>query len=119
MHATKCRRLRRTEASAYLREEWGVVRAPSTLAKLACIGGGPRFESANRTPLYREEELDASAQSVLSPLKSSTSDKRGDTNVTPQARKVRALNANANGKSCETSALNSPDEPGRLQTGRL
>jgi len=68
------RRLRRAEASAYLKLKWGVERAPTTLAKLACIGGGPRFESANRVPLYPEPELDAWAQSILSPLKSSTSD---------------------------------------------
>jgi hypothetical protein len=69
------RRFRRAEASAYLQDKWGIVRAPATLAKLACIGGGPRFESANRQPLYPEPELDAWAKSILSPLKSSTSDR--------------------------------------------
>ena len=68
------RRLRRAEASVYLKEKWGIPRAPATLAKLACVGGGPRFESANRVTLYREAELDAWAQSILSPLKTSTSD---------------------------------------------
>lgn len=69
------KRLSRAEVSAYLKAKWGISRAPATLAKLACVGGGPRFESANRTPLYREMEVDIWAQSILSPLKSSTSDR--------------------------------------------
>lgn len=67
-------RLRRTEASQYLNEEWGIIRAPSTLAKLATIGGGPMFERANRIPLYLPEFLDAWARSILSPPMTSTSD---------------------------------------------
>lgn len=69
------RRLRRAEASIYLKQKWGLDRKPGTLAKLACIGGGPRFEVANRTPLYPETELDVWAASLLTPLKSSTSDR--------------------------------------------
>jgi len=68
------RRLRRTEASEYLLERWGIRRAPSTLAKLAVIGGGPAFQSANRTPLYLPDELDRWAESLLTPLRTSTSD---------------------------------------------
>ena len=64
---------RRAEASSYLKQNWGISRAPSTLAKLACLGGGPRFQSAGRIPLYPETELDEWARSILSPLKSSTS----------------------------------------------
>lgn len=67
------RRLRRTEASEYLKDTWGIDRKPSTLAKLAVVGGGPRFEHANRIPLYPVAELDAWAASILSPLKRSTS----------------------------------------------
>ena len=45
--------LRRNEASEYLRSRWGLNRATATLAKLACVGGGPcRFEKAGRWPLY-------------------------------------------------------------------
>jgi hypothetical protein len=69
-----CRRLRRAEASAYLFEKHGINRAPTTLAKLACIGGGPKFQHAGRIPLYPVPELDAYALSILSPLKASTSD---------------------------------------------
>lgn len=68
------RRLRRSEASQYLKEKWGIDRTANTLAKLACLGGGPRFEHAGRIPLYREAELDAWAASIMSPLKRSTSD---------------------------------------------
>ena len=68
------RRLRRTEASEYLKDRWGIDRAPSTLAKLATIGGGPTFERANRIPLYQPEFLDEWARSILSPPMRSTSD---------------------------------------------
>jgi hypothetical protein len=74
MTTTTHRRLRRQEASAYLKEVHGIDRKASTLAKLACLGGGPRFEHAGRVPLYSPAELDAWALSLLSPLKSSTSD---------------------------------------------
>lgn len=68
-------RLRRAEASRYLLDVWGIERAVNTLAKLATIGGGPGFETANRVPLYSRDELDRWAKSILSPMKSSTSDK--------------------------------------------
>ena len=67
-------RLRRAEASKYLLEKWGISRTPGTLAKLAVVGGSPRYQLAGRIPLYMTDELDAWAQSILSPLKSSTSD---------------------------------------------
>jgi hypothetical protein len=74
MTVPQYRRLRRVEASAYLKEKWGIERKASTLAKLAVIGGGPRFESANRVPLYPEPELDRWATSIISPVKRSTAD---------------------------------------------
>ena len=74
MHPERCPRHRRNEASAYLKSTWGIDRKPSTLAKYATVGGGPRFEHAGRVPLYPQPELDAWAASILSPLKSSTSD---------------------------------------------
>ena len=67
-------RLRRAEASVYLKEKWGLDYKANTLAKLATLGGGPRFEHAGRFPLYREDELDIWAAARFSPLKSSTSD---------------------------------------------
>ncbi len=69
------KRLNRKEASIYLQEKWGIKRTVSTLAKLAVHGGGPKFQKANRNVLYPENELDAWAESIFSPLKSSTSDR--------------------------------------------
>ncbi len=71
------RPLRRAEASEYLKYKWGIDRAPSTLAKLATLGGGPRFRRANRIPLYPPEFLDEWACSILSPPMTSTSDTGG------------------------------------------
>jgi hypothetical protein len=66
--------LRRKEASKYLKETWGLDRAPSTLAKLAVIGGGPIFRRAGRFPLYSTDDLDEFATSLLSPPMRSTSE---------------------------------------------
>ena len=74
---TQPKRYRRSEAAVYLQERWGISRTPGTLAKYACIGGGPKYQLANTIPLYPEPELDMWAQSLLSPLKSSTSDMEG------------------------------------------
>ena len=70
----KTRRLRRKEASAYLRDEWGIIRTPNTLAKLATIGGGPPFEKDGRFPLHTEEGLDEWARAQLSPVVRSTAE---------------------------------------------
>lgn len=90
------RRLRRREASIYLKEKFGIDRKPATLAKLAVMGGGPRYQLANRVPLYPEPELDRWAEGMLSPLKSSTSD-RGETGHAdqddPNASAARAWSA--------------------------
>jgi len=67
-------RLRRTEACVYLKQVHGIDRAPATLAKLACLGGGPKFEHIGRVPVYPIQELDNWAAKLISPLKSSTSD---------------------------------------------
>ena len=66
--------LRRKAASDYLRETHGLERAPSTLAKLAVIGGGPVFRRAGRIPLYSPEDLDCWAASLLSAPMRSTSE---------------------------------------------
>ncbi len=68
------RRLRRAEAAPYLLETHGIGRAVGTLAKLAVVGGGPRFRVAGRTPLYSTDDLDAWAESILSPPVGSTSE---------------------------------------------
>jgi hypothetical protein len=48
--------------------------APATLAKKACLGGGPIFEYFGRVPYYRTESLDRYAESRLSGPRRSTSD---------------------------------------------
>jgi hypothetical protein len=68
-------RLRRREASAYLDEVHGLQEAPTTLAKKACLGGGPVFESFGRVPYYRLESLDSYAETRLSGPRRSTSDR--------------------------------------------
>jgi hypothetical protein len=69
--------LRREAASRYLLDRWGIERKTGTLAKLAVTGGGPKFRHAGRVPLYDPLDLDEWAMSLMSPLKSSTSDARG------------------------------------------
>jgi hypothetical protein len=70
--------LRRAAASAYLRETWGIGRAPATLAKLAVVGGGPRFRRAGRVPLYAPADLNAWAAALLGEPVASTSAPKGD-----------------------------------------
>jgi hypothetical protein len=67
------RRLDRKEAAQLLTAR-GYKTAPATLAKLACIGGGPAFESWGRRPLYRETELLAWAKARSTGPRRSTSD---------------------------------------------
>jgi hypothetical protein len=65
---------RRTEASRYLKERYGLSVAPATLAKLACIGGSPPFYRAGRIPIYPRNGLDDWAVNRLGPLLTTTSD---------------------------------------------
>jgi hypothetical protein len=87
------RRLDRKEAASFLTAH-GYRTAPATLAKLACIGGGPAFESFGRRPLYRESDLLAWAQSRSTGLRRSTSD--------PGA---------ANGQDGSTASIRATTEP--------
>ena len=57
--------MRRDAASRYLESVWGIERKPTTLAKLACVGGGPRFVKAGRFPLYRPDWLDQWARELV------------------------------------------------------
>jgi hypothetical protein len=66
-------RLSRQEAAAVLTEA-GLGTAPATLAKLACIGGGPPFESWGRYPRYPAGPLRDWALRRLSRPRSSTSE---------------------------------------------
>jgi hypothetical protein len=66
--------LRRQAAAEYLRTHWGIPCSPKTLAKLACIGGGPIYRLYGRIPLYSHAQLDAFAEAKLSKPVRSTSE---------------------------------------------
>ena len=70
-------RLRRKQASEYLRERHGITLSAATLAKLAVVGGGPAFRKDGPFPLYEVDILDAFAAARLGPLRTSTGDGRG------------------------------------------
>lgn len=65
--------LRRDKAAAYLQERYGAY-TTDTLAKLACVGGGPKFRKMGPYPVYLPEDLDEWAQSRMSRTVSSTSE---------------------------------------------
>jgi hypothetical protein len=62
------------QASAYLLEKRGIKRAPSTLAKLRVVGGGPAFlKIGSKDVAYDEPSLDAYALALISgPLRSTS-----------------------------------------------
>jgi hypothetical protein len=68
------RMLRRTEAADYVQERWGYPLSPRTLAKLACVGGGPTFRRASRFPLYEVKDLDEWVRAKLTRPVRSTSE---------------------------------------------
>ncbi len=49
--------LRRKAAGEYLRSKYGFG-SEKTLAKLACVGGGPEFRKAGSAALYEPAKLD-------------------------------------------------------------
>jgi hypothetical protein len=65
--------MRRSAAASYLRGRYGHG-SEKTLAKLACLGGGPEFHKAGeRVVLYTREALDTWALARISrPLKSTS-----------------------------------------------
>ncbi len=62
------------EACDYLREEWAIKRAASTLNKIRGTGGGPRFIKHGRHVRYTPELLDEWANKLISEPLSSTSE---------------------------------------------
>lgn len=66
--------MRRAEAADYLRGAHGLPCAPATLAKYACIGGGPAFRKAGKFPIYSRDDLDAWAEQRLGKLVRTTSE---------------------------------------------
>lgn len=65
--------LRRTEAAKYLQDRYGAY-TTETLAKLACVGGGPRFQKLGPYPVYRPEWLDEWAEGRMSKPVASTAE---------------------------------------------
>lgn len=80
-------RMRRGLASRYLAEVHGVQLAPATLAKLACLGGGPRYMKDGLYPLYPAECLDEFAASRLGPLRASSSETPSEVQRTIRPRR--------------------------------
>jgi hypothetical protein len=72
------RRHDRKSASKYLFTTHGLRYSPNTLAKLACIGGGPEFRKAGRAVVYEEPGLDGWAEERIGPPQKSTSDTGGE-----------------------------------------
>lgn len=66
--------MRRPEAARYIREYHGIPCSPATLAKYACLGGGPPFRKAGKFPIYARHDLDEWALSRLGKLVQSTSE---------------------------------------------
>jgi len=64
---------RRREAAEYIRER-GIPISASTLAKYACLGGGPEMRYFGRIPLYEIAALDAWVAHRMSAPRRSTSD---------------------------------------------
>ncbi len=65
--------LRRNQAAEHLQKQYGAYTA-DTLAKLACVGGGPKFKKIGPYPLYTTEDLDEWAEARMSRVVSSTSE---------------------------------------------
>jgi len=65
--------MRRADAARYLRDQYAVPCAPTTLAKYACVGGGPAFRKTGKFPVYSRDDLDTWARSRLSEAVQSTS----------------------------------------------
>ncbi len=70
--------LRRRAAAEYLRANRGIPCSEKTLAKLACVGGGPVYRLFGRIPLYLIADLDAYAEAKLSKPVHSTSEYGGE-----------------------------------------
>ncbi len=67
--------LRRKDAGGYLKAKFGFG-FEKTLAKLACLGGGPTFHKAGPAALYEPAALDEWALAKIGAPQRSTSDTR-------------------------------------------
>jgi hypothetical protein len=66
--------MRRADAARYIRETYAFPCVPTTLAKYACLGGGPAFRKAGKFPIYSRDDLDEWAKERLGDLVRSTSE---------------------------------------------
>jgi hypothetical protein len=64
--------LRRKHAGEYLKTTFGFG-SERTLAKLACVGGGPEFRKAGAVALYEPKKLEEWALAKIGAPKKSTS----------------------------------------------
>ncbi len=67
----------RREAAAYLTDERGLKISAKYLAKLACVGGGPRYSMFGIRAIYTDENLDEWADAKISEPRTSTSELMG------------------------------------------
>lgn len=67
--------MRRADAAKYLQDRVQAYTA-ATLAKLATVGGGPRFQLLGRFPVYTAEALDEWLASKTGPVVSNTAEAR-------------------------------------------
>jgi hypothetical protein len=74
--------LRRKDAAKYLKSKYGFG-ATKTLAKLATLGGGPKFRMTGRFPVYAPEDLDKWALDRMGEPVSSTSEARANRSKAP------------------------------------
>lgn len=65
--------LRRKDAGSYLKTKFGFG-SERTLAKLACLGGGPEFRKAGSVVLYEPAKLDEWALAKISGPRRSASE---------------------------------------------
>ncbi len=66
--------MRRADAARYIRDTYGIPCVATTLAKYACLGGGPAFRKAGKFPIYSRDDLDAWANHRFGKRVHSTSD---------------------------------------------
>ncbi len=67
--------LSRRKAAVHIQEK-GLPCAPSTLAKLASIGGGPKFHKFGRSVIYTAADLDDWVDARLTRAMASTCDRQ-------------------------------------------
>lgn len=60
--------LTRAEASAYI-ATFGISVSPKTLAKYACLGGGPAYRLFGMRALYTAEDIDTWLAEKISPVR--------------------------------------------------